>query len=233
MNGSSVGHCGGVETEGNKKWCVAMGKGKKCDMFWSVKERGSEGKGFCVRDFGIGKTSRCTNREQWRNGYTVVGDRQLLCHEDWRMASSALTIFLMNTRIIENLHKPGTVRLSWRNLFHGTNCCHVCSFFFAFRYGFAINRPWRGSRGYSLPSNTKIGFDPCPVHLAFFAGKRALGQVFIRIHSPFPIRTTPPVLLNHFPFTDGCNVTNDLLTYLLIYLLTYSMEQSPSWEANQ
>jgi len=43
-----------------------------------VKEGGSEGKGFCVRDFGIGKTAGCTNREQWRNGYTIVGDRQLL-----------------------------------------------------------------------------------------------------------------------------------------------------------
>jgi len=43
-----------------------------------VKEGGSEGKGFCVRDVGIGKTARCTNREQWRKGYTIVGDRQLL-----------------------------------------------------------------------------------------------------------------------------------------------------------
>jgi hypothetical protein len=40
-----------------------------------VKERGSEGKGFCVRGFGIEKTARCTTREQWRNGYTIVGDK--------------------------------------------------------------------------------------------------------------------------------------------------------------
>ena len=55
-----------------------MGTAKKCDVLWSVKEGGSEGKGFCVRDFGIEKTARRTNREQWRNGYTIVGDRQLL-----------------------------------------------------------------------------------------------------------------------------------------------------------
>ena len=46
------------------------------------------------------------------------------------MASSALTMFLMNTRILVNLHKPGTVRMSRMNLFPGTNYCHICCFYF-------------------------------------------------------------------------------------------------------
>jgi hypothetical protein len=46
----------------------------------------------------------------------------------------------------------------------------MCVQFFTFRYGFTINRPWRGSRGYSLAWNTKIWFDTCPVNLAFFLG---------------------------------------------------------------
>jgi hypothetical protein len=70
------------------------------------------------------------------------------------------------------------------------------NFFFTFWHGVAINRPWHGSRRFSLPSNTKIRFDPCPVHLAFFALKSSLGQVFIRILPPFPISSIQPVL-NH------------------------------------
>ena len=76
-------------------------------------------------------------------------------------------------------------------------------------------------------SSQRHGFSTRPVHMKLVAGQLSLWQLSVLACQICPVRIIPPVLLVHSSITDV-----NFLSKYQSHLLTYSMVQSPSWEAN-